>query len=100
VGLRGPEYAAAVTHNTARTADRTLDLRMMIHFRLDEGKLAEVWECPDDIDAFVRFWGAQQRSVRAGIQELDVAERRVVRRNDITAQEPPMASGGKGSDPH
>jgi hypothetical protein len=29
---------------------------MAIQFRLENGKIAEVWESPDDIDAYVEFW--------------------------------------------
>jgi ketosteroid isomerase-like protein len=52
----GPTYAAVISHNTASAGDRLLDLRMVIQFRLDNGKIAEVWESPDDIDAYVDFW--------------------------------------------
>jgi uncharacterized protein len=52
----GPTYGAVISHNTARAADRVLDLHMVIQFRFHNGKIAEVWESPDDIDAFIEFW--------------------------------------------
>jgi len=52
----GDTYAAVVTHNTATTAGRSLDLRMVIQFQLDHEEIVEVWESPDDIDAFFSFW--------------------------------------------
>ena len=52
----GDSYAAAVTHNTATTASRALDLHMVIQFQFEDGKIVEVWESPDDIDAFTDFW--------------------------------------------
>ncbi|HEY6426553.1 MAG TPA: nuclear transport factor 2 family protein [Acidimicrobiales bacterium] len=54
----GDSYAAAITHNTATTADRALDLHMVIQFQIEDGKIVEVWESPDDIDAFTNFWQA------------------------------------------
>jgi uncharacterized protein len=54
----GDSYAAAITHNTATTSDRALDLQMVIQFHVDDGKIVEVWESPDDIDAFTEFWQA------------------------------------------
>jgi len=55
----GDAYAAAVTHNTAAAAGRSLDLRMVIQFKIDNGKIVEVWESPDDIDMFFSFWSAE-----------------------------------------
>ena len=52
----GYSYAAAMTRNTATTAYRTLDLHMVIQFQFEDGKIVEVWESPDDIDAFTDFW--------------------------------------------
>jgi uncharacterized protein len=52
----GPTYGAVISHNTAAAGDRVLDLHMVIQFRFDNGKIAEVWESPDDIDAYVEFW--------------------------------------------
>jgi ketosteroid isomerase-like protein len=52
----GPTFAAVVSHNTATAGDRLLDLHVVIQFRLDNGKIAEVWESPDDIDAYLDFW--------------------------------------------
>lgn len=52
----GDTYAAVVTHNTATAADRSLDRYMVIQFKIDDGKIVEVWESPDDIDAFTSFW--------------------------------------------
>jgi uncharacterized protein len=54
----GDSYAAAITHNTATAADRVLDLHMVIQFQFEERKIVEVWESPDDIDAFTNFWQA------------------------------------------
>ena len=52
----GPTYAAVVSHNTASAGDRVLDLRTVIQFRFENGKIAEVWESPEDFDAYVEFW--------------------------------------------
>ena len=55
----GDHYAAVLTHNTAITSGRSLDLHMVIQFKLDEGKIVEVWESPDDIDVLLNFWRDQ-----------------------------------------
>jgi ketosteroid isomerase-like protein len=54
----GDIYAAVVTHNTAAAAGKSLDLRMVIQFKLVDGKIVEVWESPDDVDEFFHFWSA------------------------------------------
>ncbi len=56
--LAGDIYAAVVSHNTAAAAGQSLALRMVIQFKLVDGKMVEVWESPDDIDAFFNFWSA------------------------------------------
>jgi hypothetical protein len=45
-----------IIHNTAITASRALDLHMVIQFQFEDRKIVEVWESPDDIDAFTDFW--------------------------------------------
>jgi hypothetical protein len=57
----GDTCAAAVTHNTAAAAGQSQDLHMVIQFEFDQGKIIEVWESPDDIDAFTDFWQADGR---------------------------------------
>jgi uncharacterized protein len=52
----GDQFAAVISHNTASANGRTLDLHMVIQFKLENGKIVEVWESPDDIDAFSSFW--------------------------------------------
>ena len=52
----GDQYAAVVSHNTARAGGRVLDLRMVIFFRITAGQIAEVWEAPDDFESFSEFW--------------------------------------------
>jgi uncharacterized protein len=54
----GDSIAAALTHNTATAGGKSLDLHMVIQFRIDGGKIHEVWESPDDIEAFTQFWQA------------------------------------------
>jgi ketosteroid isomerase-like protein len=52
----GDEFVSVVSHNTAQTDQRTLDVQMAIQFRLVENKIVEVWESVDDMDAFYEFW--------------------------------------------
>jgi len=52
----GNEFAIAVSNNTANARGRSLDIRMAIQFRISDGQIVEVWESPDDIDAFYDFW--------------------------------------------
>lgn len=52
----GDEYAVAISRNTARGRDKVLDIKMAISMRIAGGKIVEVWEAPDDIDAFADFW--------------------------------------------
>ena len=52
----GDRYAAVVSHNTAQAKGRALDLRMVLFFKIAGGQIVEVWEAPDDIDAFSAFW--------------------------------------------
>ena len=54
----GDTYAAVVTHNTAEAAGQSLDLRMVIQFKILDEKIVEAWESPDDIDEFLNFWSA------------------------------------------
>ena len=46
----------ALSNNTAETDDRSLDIKMAIQFRILDHQVVEVWESPDDIDAFYGFW--------------------------------------------
>lgn len=52
----GDEYAVAISRNTAQAKGKLLDISMAISFKIVEGTIVEVWEAPDDIDAFVGFW--------------------------------------------
>jgi len=52
----GDEYAVATSRNTARGRGKVLDIKMAISMRIAGGKIVEVWEAPDDIDAFADFW--------------------------------------------
>jgi uncharacterized protein len=52
----GDEFVCVISHNTAQSDERTLDIRMAIQFRLVEGKIVEVWESVDDMEAFYEFW--------------------------------------------
>ena len=52
----GDEYAVAISRNTAQAKGKVLDIRMAISFRIIDHTIVEVWEAPDDLDAFVRFW--------------------------------------------
>jgi len=52
----GDEYAVAISRNTAQAKGRVLDIMMALSFRIIADTIVEVWEAPDDIDAFVHFW--------------------------------------------
>ena len=52
----GDEYCVAMSRNTARARGRTLEIQMAISMRVIDGRIVEVWEAPNDFDAFVRFW--------------------------------------------
>jgi ketosteroid isomerase-like protein len=54
--LANDDGAAAVVQSRAEREGRTLDSRQIHHFRIEDGRVVEVWQFVDDADAVSSFW--------------------------------------------
>jgi ketosteroid isomerase-like protein len=54
--LGGDGHAAAVYRGQARRSGRQLDVRHIALYRIERGRIAEIWFTPLDQTAFDEFW--------------------------------------------
>jgi ketosteroid isomerase-like protein len=54
--LVGDELVAVLFHVTGRRRERVLDTDFILLFRVDAGRIAEVWAVPRDQHAVDEFW--------------------------------------------